>query len=250
MRIHEAMTLRFPPNWKVQVGSEKITIRDSLLEKGQGYWIDVEQTLAGYRATMQFEDFAIKLFHHAEEKIKSDFLPISNLFNENRNLSLRMFRRSVQKIFFQSEPEADGWWIELELRNEGLNFSTELFLDAMMSVIVFLVPYYIEGEQEGERVETLTTRVERSLLNRSICLAFHGYTCKACTTNLREKYGDVAYQFIHVHHLFPAAERGVCNPDPINDMIPLCPNCHEIAHLKTPPYTVQEITEMIHQNNQ
>lgn len=249
MRIHEAMIQRFPPNWEVQVNAEKIVVRDSLLEKGQGYRIDIEQTLAGYRATMQFEDYAVKLIHYAEEKIESEFLPIASLFKGKRNLSLRLFRRSVQRVFFEVAPEADGWWIELELRNEDRGFSVELFLDALVAVVIFLVPYYVEGEQEGERVSSLTTKVERSLLNRSICLAFHGYNCKACGVSLQEKYGDVAWQFIHVHHLYPIAERGVNDPDPIRDMVPLCPNCHEVAHLRLPPYTVQEITEMINQNN-
>lgn len=250
MQLQQAMIQRFPPNWKVHSDTAKITVRDSLLEKGQGYRIDIEQTLGGYRATMQFEDFAFRLFHYAEEKIKSEFFPLAKLFSDNRYLSLRMFRRSVQRVFLESGCEPDGWWIELELRYENDEFATEKFLDALIAIVIFLVPYYVEGEQEGERTGTLTTKIERSLLNRSICLAFHGYSCMACGVNLREKYGDVAYQFIHVHHLHPVSKIGVSNPDPVNDMVPLCPNCHEVAHLKSPPYTVSEITEMINQNNQ
>jgi 5-methylcytosine-specific restriction protein A len=92
------------------------------------------------------------------------------------------------------------------------------------------------------------TKYERSHLNRSLCLAYHGYDCKVCGINLKDKYGDIARDFIHVHHLNPISESGIIKPDPIKDFVPLCPNCHAIAHLKNPPLTVEEIQIKLKEN--
>ncbi len=35
--------------------------------------------------------------------------------------------------------------------------------------------------------------------------------------------------------------------DPINDLIPVCPNCHTMIHKRKPPYSIDEIKEMLEQ---
>ncbi|MEG0771017.1 MAG: HNH endonuclease, partial [Clostridia bacterium] len=46
-------------------------------------------------------------------------------------------------------------------------------------------------------------------------------------------YGEIGKDFIHVHHLKPLNEIGeeyIVNP--VNDLIPVCPNCHAMLHRK------------------
>lgn len=243
------MIQRFPHNWRVKSEFAKIIVRDNLIDQGQGYWIEVEQTLTGLRATIRFEDFALKLFQRVEAKINRSTHLFSGLFRQSKNLSLSIYRQSVQNVFETSEPLPDGCWLILELRREENDITSNIFLDVLISLVIFLIPYYTEGELEGEATTNLMTKVERNLLNRSLCLAFHGYNCKACGLNFQKMYGEVASRFIHVHHLHPITERGVCNPDPINEMVPLCPNCHAVAHMKLPPFTISEIITMLEQNN-
>jgi 5-methylcytosine-specific restriction protein A len=33
--------------------------------------------------------------------------------------------------------------------------------------------------------------------------------------------------------------------DPINHLVPVCPNCHNMLHRKAPPYTPEELKEII-----
>ena len=33
--------------------------------------------------------------------------------------------------------------------------------------------------------------------------------------------------------------------DPVSDLIPVCPNCHAVIHLKTPPYAPHEVSAML-----
>jgi 5-methylcytosine-specific restriction protein A len=60
-----------------------------------------------------------------------------------------------------------------------------------------------------------------------------------------ESYGETARDFIHVHHIERISDSGSTVVNPIKDLVPLCPNCHAFAHLKTPPYFPEEIREFI-----
>ena len=46
---------------------------------------------------------------------------------------------------------------------------------------------------------------------------------------LKDSYGEIGEGFIHVHHIIPVS-RLVIEKDykinPIEDLIPVCPNCH------------------------
>ena len=46
-------------------------------------------------------------------------------------------------------------------------------------------------------------------------------------------YGELGKGYIHVHHIVPLSEIGEgYEVDPINDLIPVCPNCHNMLHKK------------------
>jgi hypothetical protein len=103
--------------------------------------------------------------------------------------------------------------------------------------------YMIAGSEGGRRSVTVT-RSERNPKNRQACLNHHGYKCLVCGFDFEWEFGDKAKKYIHVHHHNLLAETGEVVSDPINEMSPLCPNCHAVAHLKRPPYTIPELKEM------
>jgi hypothetical protein len=105
-----------------------------------------------------------------------------------------------------------------------------------------------EPEEEGSCYEVLTTRYERSKINRNICIKHHGWSCKVCLVNLQDVYGDRAKEFIHVHHIEKLADSGSKIIDPINDLIPVCPNCHCIIHMTKEPAMREEIAKLIMDN--
>lgn len=105
------------------------------------------------------------------------------------------------------------------------------------------------GEIEGAIKRGEFSWRERSRKNRAACLAIHGFTCGVCGQNMADMYGEVAKTLIHVHHIIPVGS--LQNPtvfDPRSDLIPLCPNCHYAAHLKSPPFKPEELQHLI--NNQ
>ena len=49
--------------------------------------------------------------------------------------------------------------------------------------------------------------------------------------DFEETYGELGRGFIHVHHLVPISSIGkTYQIDPINDLAPVCPNCHAMLH--------------------
>jgi 5-methylcytosine-specific restriction protein A len=88
-------------------------------------------------------------------------------------------------------------------------------------------------------------RHERNPHARRVCLAHHGTSCAACGFSFEAAYGPEGEGFIHVHHLVPAAQLGPgYELDPVGDLVPLCPNCHAMAHRRRIPYTVAELRAM------
>lgn len=99
---------------------------------------------------------------------------------------------------------------------------------------------------EGALSLKLSRSYERSRINRALCLAEHGYTCRACGILMEDKYGQAGREFAEVHHVLPVSLMETPRPvDPINELVPLCPNCHSIAHRKNPPFEIEAIIEMI-----
>lgn len=102
------------------------------------------------------------------------------------------------------------------------------------------------GFPEGAVITVQANRYERDRRNRAAALAIHGYGCKACDVVLSDLYGENAAGFIEVHHLTPVSTLGPGYViDPRTDLAPLCPNCHGMAHRRTPPYSIAELRSLL-----
>jgi 5-methylcytosine-specific restriction protein A len=102
------------------------------------------------------------------------------------------------------------------------------------------------GLLEGAVREEHMNAYERNPIARRLCLETHGYGCSACSFDFGVAYGPGAANYIHVHHLIPLAEIGEeYEVDPVRDLIPVCPNCHAVIHRRMPPYSIQEMKEML-----
>ena len=92
--------------------------------------------------------------------------------------------------------------------------------------------------------QVLVNAYERDPGARSECIQHHGVRCAVCEVSFEEQYGPIGKDFIHVHHRTPLAHREVYRLDPINDLIPVCPNCHSMLHSSDPPLSVEELKAM------
>lgn len=176
-----------------------------------------------------------------------------------------------------SEPVDNGIWsfewrsLELTVKrgmlainggdDESDRHLVELWTLRAAATILALLPVEVDGEgaeaatpdvvgfPEGAKIKIETNRYERDRRNRAAALAIHGYRCKVCEVDMGLRYGPVASGMIEVHHTTPASEIGPGYLiDPRQDLLPLCPNCHSVAHRRTPPFSVDELRMMLRGN--
>lgn len=99
---------------------------------------------------------------------------------------------------------------------------------------------------EGAKKQIIVNAYERNPRARKKCIEHYGATCQICGFDFADIYGSEFAGKIHVHHVKPLSkidEEYEINP--IVDLIPICPNCHLIAHSKNPAYKPDEIKRMI-----
>jgi 5-methylcytosine-specific restriction protein A len=83
---------------------------------------------------------------------------------------------------------------------------------------------------EGERTTVPVSRIERDPVARQECLDYYGTACSVCGMDFESIYGSLGAGYIHVHHLKPLSVSGPTKVDPIQDLRPVCPNCHAMLH--------------------
>lgn len=99
---------------------------------------------------------------------------------------------------------------------------------------------------EGTVQRILINRYERDPRARKECIGHYGTKCFLCGFDFVAIYGKVMVGFIHVHHLNPLSGVGPdYEVDPIQDLRPVCPNCHAVAHRREPPYSLNEVSDFL-----
>jgi len=112
--------------------------------------------------------------------------------------------------------------------------------------------YNDESEEfylEGKAKKVFVNIYERNIDARNKCIEHYGYKCSCCGIILSNIYGKLAEEFIHIHHIIELSKIGKeYIIDPINDLRPLCPNCHAIIHRKLPALSINELMNIIKNN--
>lgn len=99
---------------------------------------------------------------------------------------------------------------------------------------------------EGSKIQITVNAYERNPIARQMCINHFGTKCFVCGFDFAEKYGEIAKGIIHVHHLTRLADISEAyEVDPIEDLRPVCPNCHAVIHKRDPPYSIDELRGFI-----
>jgi 5-methylcytosine-specific restriction protein A len=135
-------------------------------------------------------------------------------------------------------PLEDTWKEFLNsLGKEQAKKSVEYIPEEVKGVI-----HYYEGALRQIKVNAY----ERNPKARETCIGHYGFSCCICGFDFEDVYGEVGEAFIHVHHLKPLADIGESyKVDPVQDMRPVCPNCHAMLHRKKSAYTIKEVKDML-----
>ncbi|MBF0235819.1 MAG: HNH endonuclease [Desulfamplus sp.] len=102
---------------------------------------------------------------------------------------------------------------------------------------------------EGAKVSITINSYERNTTARKKCIQYHGSICMVCGFDFKKIYGSIGEGFIHVHHIVPIGQIGDSyEVDPVQDLIPVCPNCHAMIHHVDPPLTISEVRNLLEEN--
>ncbi len=143
----------------------------------------------------------------------------------------------LDKLDYRKSPEGWGspiiryWAISTETLG-GQNFPEEILnTDKIM---------------EGAKKVVTVNKYERDSRARLQCIERWGICCVICEFNFEEFYGPKGAGFIHVHHLKPLGEiKEEYELDPINDLRPVCPNCHAMLHRSETVISIDELKQII-----
>ncbi len=112
-------------------------------------------------------------------------------------------------------------------------------VDAVVGLPGEIISSQTQTYYEGAMRQVMVNSYERDAKARKKCIDYYKLACSVCSFNFGQSYGDIGEGFIHVHHLKPLSEiRAEYKVDPIQDLRPVCPNCHAMLHRKKEaPYT-------------
>ncbi len=104
---------------------------------------------------------------------------------------------------------------------------------------------------EGMEQKCNSIRYERKRVNREACVQLKGTSCFVCGLDFLEKYGNLGRGYIEIHHIKPLATQEVGYVLSIDkDLVPLCSNCHSMAHRESPPVSIEKLKQIIEKRAQ
>jgi len=148
------------------------------------------------------------------------------------------------------KPDMHGFW-EIIKVDDGLQVRRidEQKCVARVSVYPDDLPDSSIEYLEGKKKEVTVNTYERNPVARQLCVEHYGSDCFICGFDFGKIYGKECGGMIHVHHLkMISGMDGEYVIDPINDLRPVCPNCHMVLHSKKDGYTIEEVKVMINEN--
>lgn len=158
-------------------------------------------------------------------------------------------------IFFRAEDRAPFTFAGLGSPLEVIDQTPVKIIWTLRGVNGARPPTTIPEEIDTEAVQTVfegARRVvevnvyERDPSARRSCIARWGAVCAVCGFDFGKRYGPLGRGFIHVHHLKPLGE--VCEGyelNPIEDLRPVCPNCHAMLHRRKPAIGIDDLRRML-----
>lgn len=140
------------------------------------------------------------------------------------------------KVLFDSLLELSDKGSLLELSNEINELANE------QQFYVDLSSPTNEKLLEGIQKTITATIYERNPKAREECLKHWKYSCVVCGFNFEETYGELGKNYIHVHHINQISSiKKEYEVNPVEDLRPVCPNCHAMIHRNKEALTIEEL---------
>lgn len=186
------------------------------LMEGEEYTRTISYAGTKYYLENILKDFGIEKFEKAIASVKLHIKYYENL----QNITMKKQRKLLEEL--------------TNLESSNIVYPDEISKNEEIKIL------------EGSKKQVLVNVYERDTKARQACLEEFGYICKICGFDFEKKYGLIGKEFIHVHHLIPLSEiKEEYEVNPIEDLIPVCPNCHAMLHRKIPAYKPEDIINLL-----
>jgi 5-methylcytosine-specific restriction protein A len=253
----------------VQVGRKLVSpvqdyeyeIRLTEFQKPKGLSLLVGDDYFSWSVKLHFDEFATPLLNEMKRyypERKDQLVSYLSLARDrSRRLDFRINNLSLEEL------NADDDWhnIELEISQSYTSESTvsdslfTILLDSFCIVLSLILSEdswndseaqeSFNGHHEGSIYIQKIQKYERSRYNRALCLKYYGFKCRGCGFEMESKYGPFGSGVIHVHHIIPVSKMGGSYQlNPVKDLRPLCPNCHNVIHRTDPPLDLENLREI------
>jgi 5-methylcytosine-specific restriction protein A len=165
--------------------------------------------------------------------------------NPDKGQILEIDRVIANTPFFRWSPQSSG----IQISQNVVKALEILWANYLIEKNLLVTSEVIEKTIiEGTTHQLTQTVYERNRYARIVCLKHHGYSCVVCDFNFKDRYGEIGEGYIHVHHLKQLSIVKESMIDPVKDLRPVCPNCHAMLHKVNPPYTLEELKQLLQSN--
>ena len=178
----------------------------------------------------------------------NDFENIDSILDIDDIVLLRRILVSIESRFAyvtRDDKKAEGlkYYIRYLMDRESVNNTTLPNSNNIADVT--------EEYEEGSLLDCHGSKYERSRKARKECLEYYGYTCRVCGFDFEKQYGDIGRNFIEVHHRTEISSYSgeKHKVDYINDLIPVCSNCHSMLHRTKPALSIEALQDIIVSQN-
>lgn len=228
------------------INNKKVSIRTTT-KPGPVYWYDVsinvlnsvEYLIYQTDSKYSFALFPTSFFKTEYEKLKDSNRANAKIFYidwTNKLIASKPIYEQSIEAYCHSTKENNGEWVSSLTGKKKTEKGNENEPEIEHEYFSIDDAKAFEG-YKTDRVILASARNQKIVKQRK---ALDKYMCQACGFSLAI-YGK---SVIECHHLQPLSET-LWIETTIDDLISLCPTCHTIAHLRKPPYTPQEIREIV-----
>ena len=188
-------------------------------------------------------DLSEKVLKTAEEDSASDFdrLFESIMMPKVKGNTVEMPEVSTQKEAPMQEEK------EVQIEESHLVSKEEYVPQIIESMMNLVEVAKEEVSTEMSEAKEIVPNQEKTLAEiKAECISYYGAICDICGFDYGYTYGDAYEMDIEVHNLKGiVGEEVLPDTHPIEDLIPICHNCHHMLHSHPTELTVDKMRKMV-----
>lgn len=164
----------------------------------------------------------------------------------------KVIRDRYRRLYYQfkNDKEVKETPVLRFIRLASIQYEVQ-FIDDVEEAILGDKDTEMTTNKEGKSKRVYSTVYERDRKNRKKAIEIHGIKCVVCGFDFEKVYGIRGQGFIEIHHRVPLSEKQTeVFINPLEDLVPVCPNCHRMIHRKKyDVLTIEELKRLIYKCN-